>query len=1456
MEDEKHLFFEGIDGEKFRELIKRSSSAEEFAKLYDLKEGVDTSSRAKLGVIKIKETDWFTNRLKFPLTKEVKGDLDLLIEQVEQGYPISPIIVETPTNVFPEIGSQNTSESELNYKLIEGKEILFACFMAGLEFVPAVVYYQRSSNQQLHFDNTLSLADFLDIDFAKVFESSHGNTKTESSDDTFQALVGNGYFNNHPIDILGEEYDTKDAFGKDVKRVKGSLDDALDKIEIKASNSSLTDSEEEVLDSIEHEEISEIINTDAGLANVTKVLQLREDGNVADLSDLQSFDETLRTYNEGISDDEIRAWIWYQRKAGFYINEQHILQKKNGWSNFVIPIYQEEEYLDQWLKQGILCYTNGSFIPSVLYNSGNIYNRISSLLADSATIKEKYGQEQYDRQWEGLQKVVPVRLSLTDPIAENRLTIKVISDLAKEIKVSELADGTTFKETNLHTRVQGAVNKSLVDAFLVWLGDLSKDKFKKSTSFEIQKYYINNKAVTSQNDKEEKVRRKENAKIEGELFFAQFLAEGLLEEDQRKIEHIWNSRFNGYMPVDYFKVPIAFQCSKTFKNKPLFIRPAQREGLGFLAINGSGCIAYDVGVGKTMTGILSIAQAIESGMCKRPLIVVPNQTYKNWLAEIQGIFSQKGDLELSGVLPQYQVNDLYNLGEKYLKKLQDKYGNVKAVDEGSISVITYEGLRRIGFNEETWGEMGLDLYHILNQGNDGSGREKSALFQKVEDLMGISLAGSLVNIEDLGFDFMLKDEAHNMKKIFTAVKGRMKSESEKRYTKRYKITSGQPSSLGLKAFMLSQYILRKNNNRNVVLLTATPFTNNPLEIYSMLALMGFFRQVDRQISNLQGFFNHFIKSSMQLTINAKMKPERKEVVLGFNNLIALQQVIFRFIDYKSGEDANIQRPQKWVLPLTHKLIGDEVIPLSKEEQISTNLQPTAEQKSLLAELEQYIIGKTSFADFCLNPTGIEESNLNEEAGEAIKESDLSGEDLEGTRVLRGISLARQIAFSPYLFSCHRYNKKDIDYKKFINSSPKLQYVMGCIKTVQEFHKAKGEKMSGQVIYSNAGVSFFPLIAEYLHKELGFSSSEIGTISGGMTARKKELVKEKFQNGKIKILLGSNSIKEGINLQNRATVLYDLWLDWNPTDLKQLEGRIWRYGNQFANVRVVLPLMEDSIDTAIFQKLEEKTSRINEIWYRSGQANSLKLEDFNPAELKMGLITNTKVLAEITLMEEREHLRDEISHLINQKKELEEISNARHDFYGNIELIEDKVNQLKPQKKDAEKRSTEAVLRIYRGLLDDPEGGLSYIDNENFVKVRKAYNLLKNALERILEPRGMNMDFVVEEVVGSIDLEIEELLEKMEKRTGEEAVQKLSKELLKERIRKGYKPKSVAQRVEEFASLNDELLSERLYYDKAEMIDLIEEESSPKLIEMQKILEESEQIEQLILEMEKLKGKAA
>ncbi|MBI3519513.1 MAG: hypothetical protein HY062_09185 [Bacteroidetes bacterium] len=1309
---------------------------------------------------------------------------------------------------------------------------------------------------------TISPEIFEDYPWLKETQKS---TTYEKTGNTLNLLTGDEWFKQHPEKVLGEQYQTTDRFGKAVTKVKGNAENISQGINVPSVN--LPEEELEALQTEIKEPLQQLMNDPEKKNNIERVINETKKAN-ADKAlkklngqkdkyedgcpeEYLCFDEVMQQYNKGISEDEIKAWVWYKRKNRGYNDEKVILNAKNGWAKYVVPLAESEKHLKTWLKAGIVCYYKGSFTPSVLYYAENIYERQSQLLAEKDTIIKEYGKPQYNRQWEGLDNVKPTKLTLTDPNTNDRLFIKPDSGFAKEIPISELSDGTKF---NSYSRekghyVEGKV--SLVEGFKTWLKALPKDDFKKSTDWNIVNYYLDGGTPPRHYDKEEKLRLKQNAKLEGDQFFVRFLAEALTREDQLRIEQEWNSKYNGYVEINYFKVPVAFTCSSTFKNKPLFIRAAQREGIGFISVHGSGCVAYDVGLGKTMTAILSLAQALESGQCKRPFIVVPNQTYKNWLSELRGV-EDKGKIMLSGLLPQYQVVDLYNLGTEFVDQLRDEKGKIKPVPENTISVLTYEGFNRLGFNEETWGTIGNELYDILNQGTEEK-RDMVKLGEKINEMMGKGIKGGSVNIEDLGFDYMVVDEAHAMKKSFTQVKGEIKGSGENlsRSKSPYQIRSGSPSMTALRGFMISQYILRNNNMRNVLLLTATPFTNSPLEIYSILALIGYQQLEKWGIKNIKEFFDTFIKTSMELVINAKLKPERREIVLGFNNLIALQQLIFKFITYKTGEDAKIQRPNKIVLPMLNKKEGDTIIPLPTSEQISTNLPMTQQQKEYMSDVEMYVTGKTSLTNFCVNTIGFEdaEEGEDENGGEELDEKHLSEDEQEGARILRGMSFARQLALSPYLYACNP--KKNPSYTEYIESSPKLKYIMDCIRSVKRFHEERNEEVSGQVIYMNAGVHFFPLIKEYLVQKVGYKDNEIGIIKSGLSAAKKEGIKERFLAGEVKIIIGSATIKEGINLQNRATVLYNCWLDWNPTDVKQLEGRIWRFGNMYANVRIVNPLMEDSIDTFIFQKLEEKTSRINEIWYRAGKTNALNLEEFNPSELKMGLITDPFALAGLILMEERERLQDEITGITNQKTVLEEIASQREIFNKNIDQVKKIVYDYRPQKNGEKPRSTETLFKIFKDYIEDEETSYNYKDQTLFDQVRKAHAAIKRGIEQVLAPRGLDIGFDLKKVTGQMNKEIEQKQKYMEEKTGDKAVQEKADAIIKDRIKKGYKPKTVPERVKEFSSLNPKLLTELMVYDNSDEAKDKKEKQLQRGVELEESSDAVEELEALVRDMEEM-----
>ena len=94
---------------------------------------------------------------------------------------------------------------------------------------------------------------------------------------------------------------------------------------------------------------------------------------------------------------------------------------------------------------------------------------------------------------------------------------------------------------------------------------------------------------------------------------------------------------------------------------------------------------------------------------KRPLIVVPNPTYKKWIQEIIGYTDKKGKF-VPGILSNTGItlNEWYNLGTETSKVIDFE----NAVPEKSITLITYEGFKKIGFSEKVM-ELAVASFALL-----------------------------------------------------------------------------------------------------------------------------------------------------------------------------------------------------------------------------------------------------------------------------------------------------------------------------------------------------------------------------------------------------------------------------------------------------------------------------------------------------------------------------------------------------------------------------------------------------------------------------------------------------------------------------------------------------------------------------------------------------------------------
>ena len=1187
------------------------------------------------------------------------------------------------------------------------------------------------------------------------------------------------------------------------------------------SESSFFDGIEKLTDQQIKKSLSKLNEEDNKLINLLKA---KEDGTLK--SAMWTIDEIDNIYNTKLSEQDKRSWVIYlQNKAKKKLEGEFIKKYDSEYP-------ANPETILELMKSGSLFYDPNSKVgerlqPRSVYRSGNIWLKKSSLDNEKDLYVKRFGEELYEMHKNVLQDVWletwDNRLKLKSKDKENRLVLLPISALADTFKIESFISPSD-RTRNLEDFVVGIKRKkgeivedvselgignvyygdnnllkknviSLKEGFIAWCkeagsGNKSSElginwsNTTKNIGDVITRYLkpTNNPFKQEKNGEMKWERYKDDARKVGNRLFAQFLSDGLSKKDQQKIEIIFNSTYNYDVPIKLDEVPIGFTYKKYLDNKFLFVlRDSNLNAIRNYVYKGSIGLAYGVGLGKTFCSIFIMKQALDLGLVKRPIVIVPNQVYSQFINEISRGLGKDFNPNMGG----NRINGFYNgQGELY-----NRLGN-NAVD--GINICTYEATKNFVYDakriEGNWFE---EASLILESGNENSINEQRQEYEdkysktnfldvfdvntdvseklvesdediinKIDDdfddfdllddddLIEFEDGGEIeselepiefpifINSESNDFDMVVVDEAHNFNALFSKVQApveegqevKKRKDTGKLLVKRGKspygslreTSSGRDSKRAEKLWFLARYIQSKSILNNTILLSATPFTNSPLQVFSMISYINYEMLKNSEIGNLKDFFDVFAKIEFAEDFKTDLSIVKRNKLVGWTNVVALQKFVFYVFDKSSREDEDkaVVRPNKIVLPLKQQLIDGKVYQFDKENYVSTTIKMSLKQQKLWNIVRDYASGKENpitgnkitFSDIAqeenLNTTSFipktkkkakkedDDNTIDIDNPDDLADGTTQGEKDENTaKALQCLMWGRQITLNPYLYKWSGF-KQEPKPKEYVEQSPKLLYTMLCIKSVKEYHdKSKDSPyMSGQVIYMNFGVKAFRLLRDYLVEELGFNYNEIGIISGkgNFIGKKlyqdKQMVADAFlgrkfnektksydkleEKDRCKILIGSEAIKEGINLQNYASVLYNCFLDFNPTDTIQVEGRIWRQGNAFANVRIVTPLISDSIDIFMFQKLEDKTERINQIWTRNGNRNEIDTTSFNPADLKYELVNDPKVIAEL----EREYKKEQIDTEITDLGEIiSSYLNLKSLFTEKDKIIDRKLN---------------------------------------------------------------------------------------------------------------------------------------------------------------------------------------
>lgn len=1078
-------------------------------------------------------------------------------------------------------------------------------------------------------------------------------------------------------------------------------------------------------------------------------------------------DKSLREYDDPDGLFKTPKILSMQEFSKFYTGNNFDEKDYNIWANTdyrgivntASLSAEEKEYLKtsgKYVEPEPGIYTN-----AMLYATGKIYEKLDELEKQ----KENLSSESYEKCKSILEKAVPELYPMS------KIQMDVLSPLAEEFTVTRTVTRKQW-DYGAIKNVTSDENLNLKEDFLSWctgylqpdsentrtyiqdfsVANVSREEIPENISFNDIAAYVDripvNTGISEDDTKEERNAKltvagakKDARKETAYKLFNRYLQTGLSAEEKEQFCLFWNKIYNGTVQADYKKLPLFIDGMSTYKGRePFKLYKQQIEGINRLVSKGNGLLAYGVGVGKTAAGICASIAQMQSKRAKRPLIICPDQVYEKWVRDLRELF------------PNVTINELGNLSDPFLEANHyDEATHSLIIPENSVSVMIDSALQKITFTDEACNEyLAKDFGCVLGLSAElesGDDRDRANALQKIQNLVGkasriktVKVPGdniareteiqqSYVFFDRCNWDNICVDEAHKYKNLF--VIPRAKKGDKKQANEFEGIGSAAQSRRALKMFGMTTIIQQQNENRNVFLLTATPFTNNPLEVYSMLSFMARKELLDRHIYDVRDFCTEFAltKNEYAVTPDGDIKP--KNVMKAFKGQKKLRSLITEFIDSKSAEDAGIPKPEG--------------------ERHAVFLE--------LTDLQQAII------------------NYNEAA---IKNA--SGKD--GV-VLRAMTHMRTATLSPALLDSDDYPGLEIPpLEKVVEASPKLKYVCD---TVADVYKFKPE--CGQFIYMPQGVESFQYVKEYLIKQ-GVPEEAIEYVSGkhNNTNKKKQKVADRFNDkeDKLKVLIGSSNVAEGIDLNGNSICCYNTMLGWNPTESVQVEGRICRQGNEQGKVHNYYPLMEDSIDALIYQKHDEKASRINSIFKENeNDQDTIDVSEIDPETVKFELIKDPVKKVDMLIEQDTAEFKKELKILENRTETINDLVKA----YGIIK------NMITEQKSEHEKYS-ELVKQYRENLKNIPENDSTRWQHEGKLEAAVhtrdvAYKELQkgNARMNSIMTNFMRMDIKVPETEAAIKLEeiarkkqavlekIESIEKSKDKRIEEEQIKLLQKKLV-------------------------------------------------------------------------------
>ncbi|HRI50416.1 MAG TPA: SNF2-related protein [Pseudomonadota bacterium] len=900
------------------------------------------------------------------------------------------------------------------------------------------------------------------------------------------------------------------------------------------------------------------------------------------------------------------------------------------------------------------CFDSGQWLPARDYYTGSLWPRY-----DRAKALADQGDAQAAAQAARLLEVIrPVRFSDIAPeprmpwvpIEVLRAWLEEWTDAAVPVLVRD--NGLLRLEESTYTHLKEVAEQRLS----VVIGYLNHDfaLFRPPVSRQV------NPATGEEESAEQALSR---ARVEygdrARRSFHDFIA--VRPELMEQLEESYIRVFRGYVTPEYGtdELPIARWRGR------IVLKPHQRAGAQRLIANGGGLLGFDVGVGKTYTGIATIAATRQAGRAKHPVVVVPNTIIWKWAKEIRTalpdyrvvIIGSERYLGRSGVY----TSRIDTPQERAMKWRQFQAG------EFDLALVTYSVFARNRVRAESvrqWilqtpallRQIGLDARNLLaglkerpsaaearprkkkvpaqvseavleklvgaERARTLSEEQRTSLVEKIalereqareaENERLLKLVEALTDLsereraifheamerwiaerlemndepdpgiywEDLQCDLLVLDEAQNMKNLWPV---QQREGGVPKYLGAITEGSDRAWNFAIRAALVPM----QTGGSGVVLLSATPAKNSPLEYYTLLGYVDGEAWSRLGITDPEVFIDRYLRLELKEVIGSDLKTQRRSVVAGFQNLDELRDVVFRYAEFRTAEEVGLKLPETQVEQIR--------VPMSQAQ--------ADKYDGYLLDYEQAIKRSREDPKMRLKALGL----LQRMALVAIHPELDAGplnKDGKGEWTWQN---ARQVR-DP---SC----PKLVKVRDLILEKPDCGHLVFCDNVAVHFWLkellAQGGFPEGRIAIFNADQAPSPMRRQLLAERF----NGVAPVLDDKGQVEQEGIPPQYD-----VVIANATAYEGIDLHVRTCQVYHIDLPWEPATLQQRNGRAVRQGNMQAVIRILYLLSERSMDAVRFSMILGKLNWMKDILKSADREtnNPGAQAEMNPEELLLYL----------------------------------------------------------------------------------------------------------------------------------------------------------------------------------------------------------------------------------------------